>query len=764
MKDYGLSVCIIAKNEEKNLPDCLESVQPAASEIIVVDTGSDDRTMAVAEEFGCRVYRTEWNDDFAAARNEALSYATQPFILSIDADERLVTPGQIEPLLKESSLQTGGWLVEVSSEVQRKAGKDKFVSNLLRLFRNDENIRFSGIIHEQVTESVINLGLGIENSPVKIIHHGYDSSPQDLRYKQLRNLKLLDKALENDPEHAYTLFQRAKTYLALDRWEEAEHDIQQAIEKAPSGGTVKPQALNYGGIIAYRLDYLKNAEERAKKSLELLPKQAFANFILGEVYLTTNNFDKAYDAFSAMEKALAEPDPLSRIVGDYYLPPEQLHFKKGKCLIGLKLFDEALAEFKNGVDANPKHSACLVGMANAAYKKKRYGEAANLLKRAVEIDPADSRLNKFLRQVQVKLDEQEQTELNFEEKPAEGQQKPLLSLSMIVKDEEDMLAGCLDSVKDIADEIVIVDTGSTDKTKEIAQQYGAKLYDFDWVDDFSAARNESLKRCAGEWILYMDADERLDKESAKDLRDFLANSPDSRGGYFCTIESDHSQLDGKAELHRGGYPRIFRNYGYPKIQFQGRVHEQITPSILDLGANFEFSDVIINHLGYNQPREVMEEKIKRNYKMLIEHVQDEPLNGYAWFQLGQTLAQMKLNDEAEKSIRLAVQTGSLSDSVYASAAAVLAQLTGNKKNFEETLHWAEESLKSAPEQIYALHLRAYAHLYLDNFDQAEKDFHEVRNRLKNSKGVPKSGFDIVIPEEVVDQGLRELEQRRAGGS
>ena len=90
--------------------------------------------------------------------------------------------------------------------------------------------------------------------------------------------------------------------------------------------------------------------------------------------------------------------------------------------------------------------------------------------------------------------------------------KQTISLCMITKNEENYLEQCLDSAKEIADEIIIVDTGSTDKTKEIAKSFGAKIVDFKWNEDFSEARNESLKHATKEWILVLDADEEIDPE------------------------------------------------------------------------------------------------------------------------------------------------------------------------------------------------------------------------------------------------------------
>ena len=98
---------------------------------------------------------------------------------------------------------------------------------------------------------------------------------------------------------------------------------------------------------------------------------------------------------------------------------------------------------------------------------------------------------------------------------------PLLTASLIVRNEAAYLGDCLRALGRIADDVVVVDTGSTDETREIAVAHGAKLYEVPWQDDFAAARNESLARCLGEWILYIDADERVRPTSRDDLRRIL---------------------------------------------------------------------------------------------------------------------------------------------------------------------------------------------------------------------------------------------------
>jgi glycosyltransferase involved in cell wall biosynthesis len=499
------------------------------------------------------------------------------------------------------------------------------------------------------------------------------------------------------------------------------------------------------------------AESRAKESLSIIPNQAFANFILGEVYSDRQNFADAYQYYQNMRTAIDTEDLSVKVIGDYQLAPEIIAYKIGKCLVGLKMWNEALKEFETGLKINPSDISCHVGAANVAFHFKKFDLSKELLDRAHKMSPDNNEIRGFLSQVEKAISNLKP--IGLQEKQSVNA-KILLSLSMIVKNEENYLPGCLDSVKGLVDEIVIVDTGSSDSTIEIARKYGAIIIEFPWNDDFAAARNESLRNCSGEWILYLDADERLTPDSAKNLRNYLLASGPEIGGIICTIESDHLQLDGKTELHRGGYPRVFRNLGYPLIKFEGRVHEQITHSILDTGKSFMLSDITIEHLGYNQSREVMEAKVKRNYRLLLQHVQEEPLNSYAWYQLGQTLAQMRLIDQAEDTIRFAVGLGNLSKSVYASAAATLAQLTGNKKKFEEALHWAELSIEKAPEQVYAYHLKAYALLYMNRLDEAIREFGDVLQKIRKKRGVPLSGFDIEIPEELVHRGLDEARKRK----
>ncbi len=769
-----ISVCMIVRNEERFLEQCLCSVQPIAKEIIIVDTGSTDKTLDIAQKYTDKIFQINWENDFARARNYALSKASYPFILSIDADEELQNPEAFHRIFQNVNEKVGGWLINSISFASKSQGSgfDTYATKLLRIFRNDPDVRFEGIVHEQIHDSLFKKGYQIKDTDIIFIHYGYSLTPQEMQKKQLRNLELLQQAVQKEPENSYFHFQIAKTYLALNKLVDAENYIKRALSLVNPQSSVRPQALNYGGIIAFRFGDFDLAIQRAKESLSIIPNQSFANFILGETYSALTQYDIALHHYLEMEKALSNPNALALAIGDYFLPFDKLYFRIGRCLIGLNKPIEAEKYFRKGLEINSKDFDCIRGLANALIFQGKFGDSIFSLKSFKEKNPEfASEIDNFIIQVydyekkQKGLIEYTTTKFSQPETKKISQfktkstAKPFISLSMIVKNEEKFLPGCLESVKGIADEIVIVDTGSNDRTKEIAANYGAKIFDFAWQEDFSTARNEALKYCTGEWILYLDADERIVYPSPEELLDLLKNADKTIGGFYCLIESEHYQMDGNTEVHRGGYPRIFRNLGYPNIKFIGRVHEQIAPSIFQNGLSIQFSNIKILHLGYNQGREVLESKIKRNYRMLIQHVKEEPLNGYAWYQLGQTLAQMSLATEAERAIRMAIQTKTLSKSVFAAAASTLAKMVGNKGKYEEALHWAEKSLEAAPDQIYALHLKAYALLYMERYEEAEPVFYEVLNRLKQKKGIPLTGFDILIPEEIVIKGLRMAKHR-----
>ncbi len=280
-----------------------------------------------------------------------------------------------------------------------------------------------------------------------------------------------------------------------------------------------------------------------------------------------------------------------------------------------------------------------------------------------------------------------------------------LSVAIIAKNEAESLPDCLESISKIASQIVLVDTGSNDTTIEIAKRYGAEVYDFVWINDFSLARNESLKHCKSDWILYIDADERLNEKSRALLIPLLHRTSDKIGAYLMKIVSRFIDDDGKIAEHKGMYPRLFRNLGYPKISFIGKVHEQISPSIFENGYEIGNSELIINHDGYMVTRKEMNQKVAKNLNTLTEHVQHEPQNAYAWYQLGNTLYQMQILDKALECLDYALICGNLTPFLSANTAFTIATIHVKNKNYGIAVEYCERSLQYIPSFSPALTLK-----------------------------------------------------------
>lgn len=222
---------------------------------------------------------------------------------------------------------------------------------------------------------------------------------------------------------------------------------------------------------------------------------------------------------------------------------------------------------------------------------------------------------------------------------------PLISLCMIVKDEADVIARCLESAAKAVDEIIVVDTGSADRTADIARSFGAIVINSEWRNDFAYARNAGLQHATGKWILVLDADEELDMAAGMKLRQYAAQ--DGAEGFFVHIYNFAGERnDGPAVINPT--IRMFRNH--PLHRFEGRIHEQITPSIQAGNPNavFMITDVRVNHYGYQNEVIQRKNKTERNLLLLQETLKekpDDPFHLYnisvEWLRLGKVREAME---------------------------------------------------------------------------------------------------------------------------
>ena len=203
----GISLCMIVKNEERFLPACLASVREVVDEIIVVDTGSSDRTIEIARSFGATVIERAWRNDFGWARNESLAPATRRWTLVLDADEELAP--EALPLLRalrETPADLTGVYVQIQNLVDDETGAGSTMTHILpRIFPTNERIRYRNVIHETV---VLDGGASLSGavSPILVRHKGYTKAILDGRGKTARNQPLLERALRENGDDAFSWF------------------------------------------------------------------------------------------------------------------------------------------------------------------------------------------------------------------------------------------------------------------------------------------------------------------------------------------------------------------------------------------------------------------------------------------------------------------------------------------------------------------------------------------------------------------------------
>jgi len=208
-----------------------------------------------------------------------------------------------------------------------------------------------------------------------------------------------------------------------------------------------------------------------------------------------------------------------------------------------------------------------------------------------------------------------------------------VSLCLIVKNEEKCLARCLESFRDIVDEICILDTGSTDQTVAIARNFGARLEFSEWTDNFSAARNRNLKMATMDWIMVADADEYLRQEDVEKLRQALKLT--QYDGFL--IKTLNFNQEGSHQHIVNLNQRIFKNNG--NFRYQGRIHEQvvcINPAIK--GDGFVAIDVGFYHTGYLQSERDEKQKNQRNLAILRIASKEEPETMFSLFNLANELS------------------------------------------------------------------------------------------------------------------------------
>ena len=208
-----------------------------------------------------------------------------------------------------------------------------------------------------------------------------------------------------------------------------------------------------------------------------------------------------------------------------------------------------------------------------------------------------------------------------------------ISICIIAKNEEKHLHTFLASIKnymkDYPYEIVFVDTGSKDATKKIASRYTNYIYDFKWVNDFSAARNFSLSKASHDWVLVLDCDEYVTSLNPQGFQQMMEQYPTGIG---MITRLNHYQMNGQDSIYTDQVERFFnRNY----FHYEAIIHEQVVPLSPEI-PNKVSIPLTVDHCGYTGTAEELQKKVERNNTLLLKMLEQTPDDPYLYFQLGQS--------------------------------------------------------------------------------------------------------------------------------
>lgn len=346
----SLSLCMIVKNEEKSLSTCLESIKDIVDEMIIVDTGSTDQTVEIAKSYGAKVCYFEWNDNFSDARNFSLEQANGDWILIMDGDDELKDSdkSEIGPLLKNSDVDI--YLFQTLSYVGNNSDT---VANLnVRLIKNNQGYKYKGAIHEQIYNSINDK---IEKNKVRIekivvYHYGYLKSIEKEKDKSIRNMKILNKVLENDPHNNFHLYNMGNEYLRLGEFEKALEYYKRAYENFMPRLAQSPKLLLK---MVMTLDGLSMYDEAIKVidiGLEYYPKFTDLEYMRACVYDKQKKYSLAIKGFKKCMTMGDAPIDLCNIngVGGY-----KSSYRLGEIYLKLKDYSEAHHYYIETIKKNP---------------------------------------------------------------------------------------------------------------------------------------------------------------------------------------------------------------------------------------------------------------------------------------------------------------------------------------------------------------------------------------------------------------------------
>lgn len=373
----SLSFCIIVKNEEKNLPKCLASVQDIVDEIVVLDTGSSDRTPEIAKDFGAKVYHFEWCNDFAIARNESLKYVTGDWILILDADEFLAP--EIQPQLLEAIQQDENHLV--INLIRQEVGATQSPYSLVsRLFRRHPDIYFNRPYHAMIDDSVTEIFKRESHwligslSDIAILHEGYQPGTIIAKNKREKAKEAMERFLVKNPNDAYECSKLGALYVEEGNLSKGIYLLEKGLKNKEIDPLVLYE-LNYHLGIAYshkqKWDQVKNHYLTAT-AIDILPTLKLGAYNnLGNLYKNEGNLPEA----EILYKTMLQIDPNFAIA----------YYNLGMTLKAMGHLSDAIALYQQAIRLNPEYAEAYQNLGVVFYKLGRVTESLDAFKTAIQL-------------------------------------------------------------------------------------------------------------------------------------------------------------------------------------------------------------------------------------------------------------------------------------------------------------------------------------------------------------------------------------------
>ncbi|OPJ58357.1 tetratricopeptide repeat-containing glycosyltransferase family 2 protein [Clostridium oryzae] len=362
-----VSLCMIVKNEEEYLPQCLESVKDVVDEIIIIDTGSTDRTIDIAKSYRAKVYPYKWNNNFSEARNESLKYATKDWILILDADDEL--KGQykdnFKALVNMELDEKAVYIFETLNYYGDKADNNCITVNLNpRMFRNNRGIHYEGEIHNQLMYK--NNQYDAICNDVKIYHYGYLNKTIKAKDKRNRNISILNEKIKKEPDEGFNYFNLGNEYMALG-------DTRKALECYYKAYENFNPLTGFGPILLLRI-IVANYNIREY------------NTALKFVDIATNNYDKFSDAYffkaliykdlgkitlqiKALEKCIEIGEPPAKLKFFYGSGGYKAYYELANVYMLFKDYDMAYKYYSKAIDDNPDYIDSIYGIGHLLKEK-----------------------------------------------------------------------------------------------------------------------------------------------------------------------------------------------------------------------------------------------------------------------------------------------------------------------------------------------------------------------------------------------------------